>query len=91
MDVFYSESRHAYIVSNNKFDRSLEYIDSVLEYSKTIGLTVPEKKYISVRIIQTKRYNNCLSVEFQSMTEPTTGTFLVRTSPEWKWLINKYK
>lgn len=52
MDVFYSESRHVYIVSNSKFDRSLEYIDKVFEYAKTVGLTVPEKKYISVRIIK---------------------------------------
>ena len=85
MHVFYTESNNVYLVSDN-YNHTLEYIDEVLEYAKIIGLTVPDKKHITIRTIRGERLNGQLSVEFNSTTLPNTGTLLTQRSPLWEWL-----
>ena len=85
MHVFYTEYNNMYLVSDN-YNHTLKYIDEVLEYARTIGLTIPDREYISIHTIKGERFNGQLSVEFDSPTLPNTGTFLTQKSPLWEWL-----
>lgn len=84
-DVYYNKNGHVYLVENT-YDKSLTKIDRVLEYAKTIGLTIPEREDIKVEVLAGERYKRMLSVEFKSKTKPTKGEFMDDNSPFWRWL-----
>jgi len=85
MNVYYTEQGQVYLIPNH-YSHTLEYIDSVLEYAKTIGLTLPERKDIRVEVLTDPRYRRMLSVEFNSITKPNTGMLLTPNSGLWEWL-----
>ena len=85
-DVFYNDTGHVYLVENN-YDKTLPKIDRVLEFAKTIGLTIPDRKDIRVEVLRGERYKRMLSIEFKSKTKPTEGHLLTPESGLWNWLV----
>lgn len=71
MNVFYSPINGSVYLVPNHHSHSLQYVEDTLEYAKTIGLTVPEKKDIKFEVLAGRRYKRMLSIEFNSKTKPS--------------------
>lgn len=88
INVYYNDSGKVYLVPNH-YNHSLEYVDSVLEYAKTIGLTIPDRKDITIQVLRGEKYYGMLCVEFKSITKPDVGNgwFLKENSGIYDWLV----
>lgn len=86
LNVYYTKAGKVFLVQNH-YDKSLRVIKDTLKYAKKIGLTVPKSEDdITIQVLAGPKYKGVMSIEFNSKTNPTTGTFLTEDSGLWDWL-----